>query len=630
MALTQYLNLDYDQIKASIKDYIRSNNSFRDFDYEGSNLSILIDILAYNTYINSYNANMIANESFLYTASLRDNVVSLANNIGYVPRSSRSSRARISFAIPLNQSSSTSTVRLEKGLIALGDLDNTRYTFSLIDDVKTTVRNQVALFDNVEIYEGVLVTQSFTVNESLSDQKFILENNKIDTTTIRVKVKQSSSTTISDEYKMVENIIGLSSDSLIYLIREISDERYELIFGDGIIGKKLSDGNVIEVSYIVCNEDLGNNVSNFSLTGTALDENNNNIFLTTITTTTVEKSSGGSKLENIKSIKKYASSYFSTQNRAVTSKDYETLVPRIFPKANSVVAFGGETLNPPQYGKVFLSVKPDNSSFLSLYDKQFLKREVKKYSSVGLDVEIIDLKYLYIELDISAYYSPNLTNSPEDVRSKILTSLQNYSESEDLNKFGGRFKFSKVSRIIDESDKSITSNVTNVIIRRDIVPEFNNQNSYECCFGNRIFAQTGTSYNIRSTGFKIFENNQTVYISDKSTDGISGTLFLFVLDISNNPVIINPNIGTVDYLTGELFIDSLNITSTSLSNNIIEIESNPSSYDIIGFRDLFLKLSTNNYKLTMIEDNISGGSDTSGVNFDSTPIYKNQGYIRES
>lgn len=628
MALTQYLNLDYDQIKASIKDYIRSNNNFRDFDYEGSNLSILIDILAYNTYINSYNANMIANEAFLDTSSLRENVVSLVQNIGYTPRSARSARARISFTVSLPANTTVSSVKLEKGLVCVGNLDDTRYTFSTIEDISTPVRNSVAIFDDVYIFEGNQIQKTFTVNSALTDQKFILPNASIDTTSIKVRVKESSSSSIYEEYNLVESIIGLNSDDKIYLIKEYSDEQYELIFGDGIIGKKLSNGNVIEVDYIVCNSENGNNISNFSLVGNILDNSNNRISLTSIVPTTIEKSSGGSKIENIKSIKKYATKYYESQNRAVTSKDFESLVPRIFSKANSVVAFGGETLNPPQYGKVFLSVKPDNATFLSLYDKEFLRTELRKYATVGLDVEILDLKYLYVELDINAYYSPNLTSSSDLVKTKIISSIKQYAESEELNKFGSRFKYSNISKIIDESDRAITSNVTNVVLRRNIQPIFNSQYSYECCFGNKIFAPKCSTYNVRTTGFNVFEYDDTVYISDTSIDSKTGTLFLFRLDSSKNPVVLKSNIGTVDYESGELFIDSLNITNTSLSTNIVEVEVNPSSFDIIGLRDLFLNMSLNNLQVNMIEDNISAGSDTSGVEFNFTPNYKNKGYIR--
>lgn len=628
MALTQYLNLNYDQIKASIKEYIRSNNSFRDFDYEGSNLSILIDILAYNTYINSYNANMIANECFLDSASLRENVISIIQSIGYTPRSSKSAKSLISFVINFGSASLSSTLTFKKGIAALGSIEDSKYIFSLVEDVTVPVKNRVGFFENLPIYQGVLLTQSFTVDSTSFDQKFILNNDKIDTSTVRVRVKESLSSSKYDEYSLVENIIGVSGTSKIFLIKEVSDERYELIFGDGIIGNKLSNGNVIEVDYIVTDEELGNGVNNYILSGEVITDNGSVIDTSLVSVSTVQRSGGGSKIENLKSIKNYGPKYLATQNRAITTQDYETLVPKIYPRASSVVAFGGETLNPPQYGKVFLSVKPDNSTFLSLFDKEALKTEIKKYASVGVDVDVIDLKYLYVELDISAYYSPNLTQSVDTIRSKISQTLSDYSESEDLNKFGGRFKFSNISRIIDETDNSITSNSTIIKLRRNVSPVFNSQFSYECCFGNSIF--NSSEYNVRTTGFRVFEYTDIVYFSDKKDNDKTGTLFLFKLDESNNPVILKSVIGTINYETGELFIDSLNVVSTTLSDNTIQVEIDPKSYDAIGLRDLFLTISLNDVKINMIQDNISSGSDTSGVEFIATPVYKNQGYIRES
>lgn len=628
MALTQYLNLNYDQIKASIKEYIRSNNSFRDFDYEGSNLSILIDILAFNTYTNSYNANMIANECFLDSASLRENVISIIQAIGYTPRSSKSAKSIVSFIINLDSNSQSSSLTFKKGVSALGSLENTRYIFSLLEDVTVPVKNRSSFFENVVLYQGVFLTETFTVDTSNFDQRFILNNEKIDTSTIKVRVKESSTSSKYDEYLLVENIIGISGTSKIFLIKEVSDERYELIFGDGIIGNKLSNGNVIEVDYITTDEDLGNNISNFSLNGSVVTDSGVSINISSVAVNTVQKSSGGAKIENLKSIKNFGPKYLATQNRAITTQDYETLVPKIYPRANSVVAYGGETLNPPQYGKVFLSVKPDNSTFLSLFDKTLLETEIKKYSSVGIDVEVVDLKYLYIELDISAYYSTNLTQSADTIKSKISQTFIDYSQSEDLNKFGGRFKFSNISRIIDESDKAITSNSTIVKLRRNIVPIFNSQFSYECCFGNSIF--NSSEYNIRTTGFRVFEYPDIVYFSDRKITDKTGELFLFKLDQSNNPVILKSIIGSVDYEAGELFIDSLNVVSTTLSDNTIQVEADPKSYDVIGLRDLFLNISLNDIKITMIKDDISSGSDTSGVQFISTPVYKNQGFIREN
>lgn len=628
MSATQYLNLDFDQVKESIKSYLRANSNFTDYDFEGSNLSILIDILAYNTFINSYNTNMVANEAFLETSSLRDNVISHAENIGYVPRSSRGSRSKVSFNISFSNESTASTVTLKKGPVAVSNIVNSNYPFSIVEDVTVPVKNLVAAFSELEIIEGSVVDQSFTVNTALSDQKFILNNPKIDTTTLKVRVKESSSSSIFTDFRLVENIIGESSSEPIYIIKEYKDETYEIIFGDGFIGKKLENGNVVEVSYIVCNEDETNGFQNFVFTGRLIDGNESVVPNTGISLTVDQPAIGGSKLESIKSIKNYASRYLATQNRAVTTTDYETLIPKLFPKAQSAVAYGGETLTPPQYGKVFVSIKPDNSSFLSLFDKNFIKTELKKYSPVGIDVVIEDLKYLYIELDVNAYYSTNLTSSVSDVRSKIFTTLSAFSQSSDITRFGGRFKYSNFLSSVDDTDVSIKSNVTNVVIRRDLIPEFNSFFSYELCYGNSLFAPLNTSYNIKSTGFTIDKYTDTVYLTDLATSSTSGTLLLFRIGLDGNPEVLESNVGTVNYTTGELLIDSLNITSTSLSNGVIEVECLPQSYDLIGLRDLFLDLSVEKSTVTMIKDDISSGSDTSGVNFTSTPQYNKSGFFR--
>ena len=628
MAPTQYLNLDFDGVKQSIKDYLKSNSNFTDYDFEGSNLSILIDILAYNTYINSYNTNMVANESFLHSATVRENVISHAENIGYVPRSSRSARAKISFTLTFDNNNLPSFVTLSKGLVAVSNLDSAINVFSISEDITAPVSNLKAIFNEVEIFEGNLITQSFTVDNTLKNQRFILENPNIDTTTILVKVKDSASSQIYNKFNYVDSIVGATSDNNIFIVKEYRDQRYELIFGDGFIGKKLETGNVVEVSYIVCNESEGNGIQNFIFNGRLTDDTGSIVPVSGIVPTVDQPSLGGSEIESIDSIKKYASRYLSTQNRAVTTADYETLIPKLFPKAESAVAYGGETLNPPQYGKVFISIKPDNFSFLSLFDKNYIKGELKKYSPVGIDVVIEDLKYLYIELDVSAYYNSRFVDSPDTIKTKIFNNISKYSRTEDLTRFGGRFKYSNFTSMVDNTDVSVMSNVTNIILMRQLIPQFNSYFSYELCYGNSLFNPVGSSYNIRSTGFTIDKYTDTLYLTDVVNDSINGTLVLFKIGQNNLPEIVESNIGTIDYSKGELFIDSLNITSTSLSTGIVEIECLPSSYDVLGLRDLFLNIAVQNSTVTMIKDEISSGSDASGVTYKATPQYNKQGFYR--
>ena len=625
----QYLNLDFDSIKESIKDYLRANSNFTDYDFEGSNLSILIDLLAYTTYVNSYNTNMVANESFLNTASIRDNIISHAENMGYVPRSARAARAKINFSVPFTNQNNSSSLTLKKGIVALSNSEDDTYVFSILEDITKPISNLKAIFDSVEILEGNLITQKFTVDPLTTNQRYVLNNENIDTTTITVKVKKSETEDIFTTYNQVDNIIGADSDTPIFIVKEVRDENYEIIFGDGLIGKSLTSGNIVEVSYIVTNGEDGNGIFNYILNASMQNDLGESISSTGIIPILDQSSIGGATIEGVNSIKKYAGRYLSAQNRVVTSTDYETLIPKIFPKAKSAVAYGGETLSPPQYGKVFISIKPDNFSFLSLFDKNFIKEELKKYSPLGIDIEIEDLKYLYIELDITAYYNSSLTNAPDSIGDKITKSITSYSKNEDLSRFGGRFKYSNLVRVIDTSDESITSNTTQIKIRRDLIPEFNSYFSYELCFGNSLFAPLNTSYNVKSTGFKVVEYTDTVYITDLATSNNIGNLLLISINSDNTVKILNDKIGTVNYSTGELFIDSLNIISTSRENGVVEIECIPSSYDILGLRDLFLNLSVNESTITIIRDDISSGSDRSGVNFIQVPQYNKKGFYRE-
>ena len=628
MPATQYLNLDFDAIKASIKDYLRANSNFTDYDFEGSNLSILIDVLSYNTFLNSYNTNMVANESFMGSATLRDNVVAHADNIGYLPRSSRSAKSKISFSVTFENDNTAASLTLKKGQVAVSNIDNSNYTFSVLEDITVPINNLKAAFSGIDIYEGLVITRSFLVDTSQKDQKFILDNQKIDTSTIRVRVKKSASEEIYTNYRSVENIIGSDSNSNIFLVKEYRDETYQLIFGDGVIGKKLENGNIVEVTYIVCNEDGPNGQQNFVINGNLITDEGVRIASSGILPVVNQPSIGGSKLESVDSIKKYASRYLATQNRAVTSADYETLIPKIFPKAESAVAYGGETLTPPQYGKVFVSIKPDSSSFLSLFDKNFLKEELKKYSPIGLDIVIDDLEYLYIELDVNAYYSTNLTSNPDAVKSKIFTVLETYAQTNDITRFGGRFKYSQATALIDNTDTSITSNITNVVLRRNQQPTFNAYVSYELCFGNTIFAPLRSFYNIKSTGFKVDKYREVVYFADEAVSTSTGDLWIFRMD-GDTPEFLE-KVGTVDYQAGELFIDSLNITSSVLTSNVIEVECLPSSFDILGKRNLFLDIAVDSSTVNMIKDDVSSGSDTSGVNFSVTPQYNKQGFFRIS
>ena len=613
MPFTKFTNLDFDQIKTSIKDYLRANSTFTDFDFEGSNFSVLIDTLAYNTYITAFNSNMIVNESFLDSATLRENVVSLARNIGYVPRSRTSSKAQVSFNMSIG--TSTPIVTLQAGLVCVGTSDNSSYTFSIPDNISTTVVNGIASFNQINVYQGTFLTKQFVVDGSL-DQRFILNNSYIDTSTISVYVKGVNDSGLGVEYSLVDNIINVNSSSQIYLLQEIQDEKYELLFGDGLIGKKLENNSVITVNYIITDGKEGNGASSFSFAGSIKDANNSPIASNnTVTITTNQSSQNGSDIESINSIKYFAPRIYSSQYRAVTARDYEAIIKKIYPDTESVAIVGGEELDPPEFGTVSISIKPKNGTYVSDFSKSRILSQLKQYSISGINQKIIDLKILYVEIDSSIYYNYLTTSAVESLKTKVVNSLTEYSNSLDINKFGGRFKYSKVQQIIDNTDTSITSNITKVRIRRDLKALVNQFAQYELCFGNK-FHINSAGFNIKSTGFKISGESDTVYLTDvPNSDGKTGVISIVKSIDDGTTRIIIKSAGTVDYSKGEIKLGTLNITSTSLENDIIQIQAFPESNDIIGLKDLYLNFSISESTINMIRDVIASGDEISGTVF---------------
>jgi hypothetical protein len=624
MSFNQFTNLDFGDLRTQIKDYLRSNQNFTDFDFEGSNFSVLIDLLAYNSYITAYNSNMAVNEMFLESATLRENVVSLARNIGYLPRSRRSSRATVSFTVDMSQTDAK-TVKLLAGQVALGAVSNGNYIFSIPEDITTPVNSDgVAVFENLPIYEGIFLTSTFTVDTSQTNQRFILPNINIDTTSIRVKVTNQ----VTEVYSPYDNLLDVGKESRIFLIQEVDDAKYEIRFGDNIVGRKPSNGSKIEITYIVTNGSSGNGATNFTFSGRLKDNNLFDITTGISLLITQSKSESGDEIESVDSIKYFSPKVYASQNRAVTSNDYKALIPYIYPNVESVNAYGGDELDPPQYGKVFISIKPRNGTFLSEITKQTILSTIKKYSIAGILPEIIDLSYLYIELDTSVYYNVNLLSNPEIVKTKVIDTLTSYSNSKDVNSFGGRFKYSKAVGLIDDCDKSVTSNITKVKMRRDLTPEFNTPATYELCFGNQIHTRDG-GYAIKSTGFLIDGVSDVLYMSDSqsASDKKTGNIFFFKLE-NNVPVIIKNNAGTVDYVRGEIRLDVVNIITTVLNNGVVEVQAAPESNDIIGLQDLYLQLDVKNSVVNIVEDVVSSGENSSATQYVTTSSYLNGKYTR--
>ena len=635
MALVNFTNLDFNQIKTQIKDYLRTNSNFTDFDYEGSNLSILIDALAYNTYISAYNANMVSNEVFIDSATLRENVVSLARNIGYVPRSKTGARARVSFYLSTaNLSTNPVQITLKRGVVATTRaVGNASYTFTVPADITVPVEDDIAYFTDVDIYEGTYLTQTYTVSTSNPRQRFILDNANIDTSSIRVTVDEDGTGPLQAvTYTLANSLFDVTSSSRVFFIQEIEDERYELIFGDGVFGKKLEANATITINYNVTNGEAVNGANVFSFSGRLVDNDGNVVTEATSLITTTQAAIGGASIESIASIKKYAPKIYASQNRAVTANDYEALIPQIYPEAESVSVFGGEELNPPRYGKVYITIKPSFGPFVPEGIKNNLRRELRKYSVAGIVPEIIDLKYLYLELDSSVYYNPNQAPSPNYVLAIVKENLQAYADSTELNRYGARLKYSKLGGLIDNSHESISSNITTIEMRRDLRARLNEFTEYEICYGNPIRVNRKTGYNIRSSGFYIAGVNDVVYLSDiPNADEKTGSIFFFRLLANNQVKVIRRSAGVIDYVRGEILLNPVNITGSNVVRGaeLVEISAIPVSNDVIGLQDLYLQLDISKTTVDMVTDEISSGTYPSGSNYVITPSYSTRGLVRQ-
>ena len=640
MPLVNFSNLDFDQIKTTLKEYLKANSNFTDYDFEGSNLSSIIDVLAYNTYITSYNANMISNEVFIDSATLRENVVSLARNIGYVPRSRKAATASINFFVDCSGVIPTpATLTLKKGPIASseGAFGGQSFIFSILEDITVPVNDGIAYFDDIIISEGTLLTSNFTYSGRNPNQKFILPNSGIDTALISVTVKGNQQSTTSTKYTTQDSLLDIKSDSKVYYLQEIENERYEIFFGDGIFGKKLEEGNYITINYISCNGDSANGVNQFQFSGKLTYTRNSQEY--TVTTgisllTTGVTAQGGEVIESVDSVKKFAPRIYASQNRALTANDYETLIPsKIYPETESISVFGGEELVPPQYGKVFISIKPRTGDFLPNLIKENIKMRLKKYAVAGIVPEILDLKYLYIEVNSKVYYNTNMAPSAEYVSTLVQENTTKYSESTELNRYGARFKYSKFLSIIDDSNEAVTSNITTVQMRRDLRVALNSFAEYQIGFGNEFYIKSMDGYNIKSSAFKVTDTTDDVYLSDiPNTNRETGSLFLFTLpDVgSTNPTIIKRNVGNINYKKGIITINPINIVNGKLKDGqtIVELSACPKSNDVIGLQDLYLQLDISNSTFDTVVDEIASGLDPAASNYVVTSSYHNGNLVR--
>ena len=590
MPYTQVANLDFEDIKTALKEYLRASSDFTDYDFEGSVLSTLLDTLAYNTYYTAFNTNMVVNELFIDSATLRDNVVAIAKQLGYRPKSATSPTAYINFTATYANPTTDTELLLKKGSGFIANYDNTIYQYIVNEDVKAQVVNNVATFASVLLREGTLVTNNFTVDTSIKNQRFILDNQNIDTNTIKIKVF-SSNGSFSEPYLISDNILDIDGSSKVFFLDEIEDERYELISGDGVLGKKIENGSRIEVSYITTNGSASNGVRSFVFSG--ILENPDGVTPNSISVSVVSTipSSGGEEIETTNKIKFNAPKSYGAQDRAVTSQDYSAIVRRVYPATSDIIVFGGENQDPPQYGKVFIVLKPRDASYLTSVTKKEIVNELKKYAVASVEPVLIDPSILYVEINSKIFYdSASTDQTPSQIRDKVIGSVQSYLDTSDTEKFNGKFRYSKIVGVIDDTDRSINSNLTTVMMRKDFYPQLNSTFYYEICFQNEFYEDCDNPV-LSTTGFRVTEYpNFDVYLEDRS-----GKIVLYRLDpLTGEKVVLNEEVGDIDYVKGELKMYNLTIIKGSYFDNRISVRVKPLSNDIKALREVYLDVDVAN------------------------------------
>jgi len=608
MAFNQVTNLDFEEIKISLKEFMRSSETFSDYNFEGSVLSQLIDVLAYNTYYSALNANLVANEVFFDSASVRENVVSLAKLVGYTPRSSTASSATLTLDIP-GIPPTIPTLTLSKGSAFIGSNGDGSFVFTVLEDITRQAyidANGVRriTFEDIDIYQGSLIDISYTVDTS-TRQHFIIPSADADVSLLNVVVDEVDFA-IPQTYKKVVDITEVEASDRIYFIQENKNEQFEIIFGDDVFGRKIKNKDIIAIEYLVTNRAEANGCTSFEFSG-SFRYGDRVITDLTPTITVVKSSIGGADPESITSIKYLAPRYYSSQKRAVTVKDYETLVAELYPNLESLSVFGGEEADPPQYGKVFIVAKPNGAEQLTTTGKQQLQKDIKNYTILSVVPEIIDPSYVYLEIDSYVYYDSNKTRRTQQALNEVVrNTINSFGQSRDLNRFNGKFKHSKLVGSIDAADSGITSNITRVRMRKNLPIISNVFASYQVCYGNRISPNS----DIVSTGFKITGENSvyTYYFEKLGTN----TLAAFRYE-GDQKKYYSRNIGNIDFERGEINISAININSSLSGENFIKFSVVPTSNDIISVRDLYLIISPDDVNVTTILDQLSSSSRSTGA-----------------
>lgn len=565
--------LDFNDIKASIRDYLKSTAIFNGFNYEASAISLLIDVLAYNTYYTAINANLIVSETFLDSAIIRDNVVRLARILNYFPSSLRCSGSNVIIRATPNIGDEPAFLTLKSGVVVNGANSNGNFVFSIPEDISVPLINGTCTW-NININEGIYFDISYVVDDN-SIQRFLIPNIGLDTENIIVKITSSE---ITETYKQTSDISELTSDSLIYFIQEVEERKYEIVFGDGVFGRKLTNNDIIEIKYLLCNGTDANFAAIGSIIGSIAYPSGNGFF-GNVEIISADVATGAADVESIDSIKYNAPRFMMTGNRCVTAQDYATLLPKIYPNISDIVVYGGEDALPAQYGTVVISIKPKTGDFLTQTEKTKILSLLKGYSVAAIKPVISDISVVYLLIESTVYYNPPSTK-------KTKTELSNLVRQEILNynltTFGTRFRYSKLVASIDDVDVSISGNITKLRLMKRITANIGIKTSYTVCYGN-ILKQSKDNATITSSGFVQSGDTNTYYIED---DG-KGNLLQFY--VSNGVKVYKGRVGKVNYGTSEIIINPIQINSTVLNNKRLEIYAIPFSFDVLAVRNTILR-----------------------------------------
>jgi hypothetical protein len=604
-------DLDFDAIKENLKSFLQDQPEFSDYNFEGSGFAVLLDTLAYNTHYLGFNANMVANEMYLDSADIRKNVVSLAKMLGYTPSSSKSALATVD--VTLNNATGSS-VTMDKGTVFTSTIDTLTYQFVNNEKITMTPQDGVYKFSDVNLYEGTLVSFRYTVDSTDVDQRFIIPSVNADTTTLKVTIQNSSADSTQTSYSLASGLKGLNNTSRAYFLQETDTGKFQIYFGDDVIGKRLADGNIVIIEYIVGNKTEANGASSFVASSSVGG-------FSDVTVVTKTNAQGGSEAEGKESIRFNAPLQYTSQDRAVTTTDYETLVRSIYPNATSISAWGGEDDETPIYGVVKIAVKGQSGVPLTNATKLDIVTKLKSYNVASVRPEIIDPIITSVVLVINAKFDKNSTAKTADtLKSEIVQAITNYNTNT-LTAFDGVFRYSKVMGIVDDVDNSILSNITTVKIRKSFTPTLSSSTKYDVYFRNAIYnPHSGHEAVLSSTGFKISGNTNEMFLDD---DGM-GNVRVYYL-VSGIKTVQNATQGTIDYATGQITINSLDIASISnirgSISTVIEVTASPLSNDVVPVRDQILEIDVSNSIVNVSEDTFIGGSSEAGVGYTTTSSY---------